>query len=100
MSIIERLHEMRKFGGKALTTGLPDDVILRFAELDERLSEAIEVAYDEFRQWCEQWPELLALDEESQIREIQSYFVNFYADDAINPYVGLNGRGPWLFTLK
>jgi acetylornithine/succinyldiaminopimelate/putrescine aminotransferase len=100
MSIIERLHEMRKFGGKALTTGLPDDVILRFAERDERLTEAIDVAYDEFRQWSEQWPELLALDEESQIREIQSDFVNFYADDAINPYVGLNGRGPWLITLK
>jgi acetylornithine/succinyldiaminopimelate/putrescine aminotransferase len=100
MSIIERLHEMRNFGGKALTTGLPDDVILRFAERDERLCEAIDVAYDEFRQWCEQWPDLLALDEESQIREIQSDFVNFYADDAINPYVGLNGRGPWLITLK
>ena len=31
MSIIERLHEMRNHGGKALTTGLPDDVILGFA---------------------------------------------------------------------
>jgi acetylornithine/succinyldiaminopimelate/putrescine aminotransferase len=100
MSIIDRLHEMRKYGGEARTRGLPDDVILRFAERDERLVEAVDVAYNEFCQWCEQWPELMAMDEESQRREIQSDFVNFYADDAVNPYVGLNGRGPWLITLK
>jgi acetylornithine/succinyldiaminopimelate/putrescine aminotransferase len=100
MSIIERLHEMRNHGGEALTKGLPDDVIERFAERDPRLGEAVEVAYSEFQSLCEQYSELLALDEASQISEIQSDFVNFYADDAVNPYVGLAGRGPWLVTLK
>ena len=100
MSIIERLHEMRNHGGKALTRGLPDDVIMQFAERDPRLEEAVDVAYSEFQSLCEERPELAAMDEQSQIREIQSDFVNFYADDAVNPYVGLAGRGPWLVTLK
>jgi acetylornithine/succinyldiaminopimelate/putrescine aminotransferase len=100
MSIIERLHEMRNFGGEALTKGLPDEVIMQFAERDPRLGEAIDVAYSEFQSLCEERAELLALDEQSQIREIQSDFVNFYADDAVNPFVGLAGRGPWLITLK
>jgi acetylornithine/succinyldiaminopimelate/putrescine aminotransferase len=100
MSIIERLHAMRNFGGEPLTRGLPDDVIEQFAERDPRLGEAVEVAHAEFLTLCEERPDLLALDELSQIEEIQSDFVNFYADDAINPYVGLAGRGPWLVTLK
>ncbi len=100
MSIIERLHAMRNHGGKALTKGLPDDVIVKFAERDPRLREAVDVACAEYRHLCDERPELLALDEGSQIGEIQSDFVNFYADDAVNPYVGLAGRGPWLVTLK
>jgi acetylornithine/succinyldiaminopimelate/putrescine aminotransferase len=100
MSIIERLHAMRNHGGEALTKGLPDDVIVKFAERDPRLREAIDVACAEYRHLCDERPELLALDERSQIADIQSDFVNFYADDAVNPYVGLAGRGPWLVTLK
>lgn len=100
MSIIERLHKMRNYGGEALTLGLPDDVLVAFAERDARLGEAVEVAWAEFESLCEERAELLALDEASQIREIQGDFVNFYADDAVNPYVGLAGRGPWLVTLK
>ena len=100
MSIIERLHEMRNHGGEALTRGLPDDVITKFAQRDPRLGEAVDVAYSEFQLLREERSDLLALDEVSQIREIQSDYVNFYADDAVNPYVGLAGRGPWLVTLK
>jgi acetylornithine/succinyldiaminopimelate/putrescine aminotransferase len=100
MSIIERLHEMRDHGGAALTTGLPDEQILSFARKDPRLGEAIDVAFNEFRDLKKERPELLALDEASQIREVQSEYVNFYADDAVNPYLGLAGRGPWLVTLK
>ncbi|MCU0989662.1 MAG: aminotransferase class III-fold pyridoxal phosphate-dependent enzyme [Xanthomonadales bacterium] len=100
MSITERLHEMRNYGGKALTKGLPDDVILGFAARDPRLGEAVAVAYSEFRELCKERPDLLAMDEASQIRDVQSDFVNFYADDAVNPFVGLAGRGPWLVTLK
>ena len=100
MSIIERLHEMRNAGGKALTRGLPDDVVLAFAARDPRLGEAITVACAEFRALRKKRPDLVAMDEASQIRDVQSDFVNFYADDAVNPFVGLAGRGPWLVTLK
>jgi acetylornithine/succinyldiaminopimelate/putrescine aminotransferase len=100
MSIIERLHEMRNYGGEALTRGLPEDAILRFSEQDPRLGEAVDVAYSEFQWLREERDEFLALDEAAQIREVQADFVNFYADDAVNPYVGLAGRGPWLVTIK
>ena len=100
MSIIERVHEMRNQGGEALTTRLVDDVVISFAERDSRLVEAIEVAWSEFQVLREERAELLALDERSQIAYLQSDFINFYADDAVNPYVGLAGRGPWLVTLK
>ena len=31
---------------------------------------------------------------------IQSGLVNFYAHDAVNPYVSLAARGPWIITTK
>ncbi len=100
MSIIELLNEMRNHGGPAWTTGLSDDVILRFAKTDPQLAEAIENAYPVFARLREDEPALLAMDEENQIREIQSSYVNFYADDAISPFVALTGSGPWIVTLK
>jgi acetylornithine/succinyldiaminopimelate/putrescine aminotransferase len=100
MSIIERLNEMRNHGGEARTKGLPDDVILRFAESDEKLPDAINAAYEEFLRLLDSEPEIMGMDEESQIAEIQAGYVNFYNDDAINPFVSLVGRGPWVVTMK
>src|SRR5690606_507266 len=34
------------------------------------------------------------------IDAVQSGYVNFYASDAVNPYVALTARGPWSVTLK
>ena len=31
---------------------------------------------------------------------MQAGYVNFYPDDAVNPYVALAARGPWIVTLK
>jgi acetylornithine/succinyldiaminopimelate/putrescine aminotransferase len=100
MSMIELLNEMRNHGGPALTTGLSDDVLVRFSERDERLCQAVREAHSSFRQLLRDEPELLAMDEENQIREIQQGYVNFYADDAINPYVSLAGCGPWIVSVK
>ena len=100
MSTIELLNVLRNHGGPALTTGLSDEVLVQFAERDERLSEAVQEAHASFKQLLIDEPELLAMDEETQIREIQDGFVNFYADDAINPYVSLAGNGPWIVSLK
>ncbi|MBT8039215.1 MAG: aminotransferase class III-fold pyridoxal phosphate-dependent enzyme [Xanthomonadales bacterium] len=100
MTLIERLDVLRKHGGTTRTRGLPDDVILKFAERDEHLPAAIEAAEEAFEQLLSDEPELLALDEEQQAQAIQSGYVNFYADDAVNPYVALAARGPWLVTMK
>jgi len=100
MSLIELLSEMRNHGGPARTHGLPDDEIARFASTDEKLVEAIETAHRIFLRLQKDEPTLLAMDEKSQISEIQSGYVNFYAEDAINPFVALTGNGPWVVTLK
>ena len=100
MSIIKLLNEMREHGGPARTTGLTDDAILRFAERDSQLTAAIEQAHGIFSGLCNDEPHFMSLDEDSQIQEIQAAYVNFYAEDAINPFVALAGSGPWIVTLK
>jgi acetylornithine/succinyldiaminopimelate/putrescine aminotransferase len=100
MPILDLLNEMRSHGGPARTTGLDDNVIMRFAQSDPKIVTAIETAHQLFTRLCEDEPLLLAMDENSQIAEIQSGFVNFYSDDAINPFVALTGDGPWIVTLK
>ena len=100
MQIIEQLSAMRSHGGAALTTGLSDEHIRRFAELDPRLVQAVSEAHEAWQGLLQSEAELLALDEVEQLRQIQAGYVNFYADDAVNPYVALAARGPWIITLK
>lgn len=100
MTLIERLNEMRKYGGEVRTQGLSDDVITRFSGHDSRLTEAIEAAYTEFQRLLIDEPELMKLDETGQAQAIQKDFVNFYAHDAVNPYISVAGRGPWIVSLK
>jgi acetylornithine/succinyldiaminopimelate/putrescine aminotransferase len=91
---------MRNHGGTALTNGLSDDTLLRFAQNDDRLVEAVDSAHAGFLRLRQDEPEFLAMGEEEQIRHIQGGYVNFYPDDAVNPYVSLAGNGPWLVTVK
>jgi acetylornithine/succinyldiaminopimelate/putrescine aminotransferase len=42
----------------------------------------------------------MGLDELAQVDTIQAGLVNFYARDAVNPYVSLAARGPWIITTK
>lgn len=100
MNIIEQLQVLRSHGGTARTTGLEDAVIQQFSARDPRLVEAVEAAAEEFARLLEDDPDLLALDESQQISAIQSRLVNFYADDAVNPFVALAARGPWIVTIK
>ena len=98
--LIESLKVLREFGPAAHTTGLNDDIILKFAGLDSRLPEAIEAAAQAFSELREEEPDLLQMDEYDQIDLIQAGFLNFYPDDAVNPYVALAARGPWVISLK
>ncbi|MGH8091035.1 MAG: aminotransferase class III-fold pyridoxal phosphate-dependent enzyme [Rudaea sp.] len=100
MSIIAKLEELRRNAGKVRTQGLPDATIERMAAQFPELAEAVDDALVAQRALAAEFPDLLKLDEAAQLARVQADFVNFYADDAVNPYVALAARGPWVVTLK
>lgn len=100
MTLTDRLQSMRTTGGPARTAGLPDALIAEFAARDPQLAAAVEAAHEQFLALGEERPDFLQLDEEEQVRQAQQGFINFYNEDAVNPYVSLAARGPWLVTLK
>ena len=100
MTITARLAPLRAHGGTRRTTGLDDATLERFAERHPALAEAIDAAAAEYERVRDEFPELLDLDEDAQVRATQAGYINFYPEDAVNPYVALAARGPWLVTLK
>ncbi len=95
------LSEMRSHGGEAQTTGLTDDVIRDFLDSGYAdLGIAIELAYERFQEIRESHPDFLNLDESQQIRQAHGGITNFYAEDAVNPYISVAAKGPWIITLK
>lgn len=94
------LHEMRRYGGAAVTRGLSDDTVRDFLARDSSLAVAIRQAHDTFDSLRRSRPEFLALEEQAQIEAAQHGIVNFYATDAVNPYVAAGAKGPWVVTLK
>ena len=56
--------------------------------------------WQRFGDLLEEYPDILAMDEENQLATVQDDFINFYKTDAINPYVSLAARGPWIISLK
>lgn len=95
------LKEMRDFGGAAITSGLSDAVIKDFLDSGyQELSVAINRAYTRFPDIKKSHAEFLALDEAEQISQAHAGLTNFYADDAINPYVAVSAAGPWIISLK
>jgi len=99
-SALVRLQEMRQHGGTAQTTGLKDEVVQAFLDEREDLARAIERGYARFLELQETHADFLALDEQEQVRQAHSGLTNFYAEDAVNPYVAVGGAGPWVVTLK
>ncbi len=100
MQAIEKLRPLRTVGGTPRTTGLNDASIEHFATQDPDLVTAIDEAYEQFCALRDAGSDILTLDEQEQIHRVQAGFINFYPDDAINPYVALAARGPWIVTLK
>ena len=100
MSALDKLKSLRNRAGAALTQGLPDAVIARFDARDPRLGAAIDDALGVIECWQAAYPELIDRDEADVREALMADFVNFYAGDAVKPYVALAGRGPWLVTLK
>jgi acetylornithine/succinyldiaminopimelate/putrescine aminotransferase len=100
MGIINQLRELRDFGGKPRTTGLDDASIERMAESDPLLGQAVAEAVARHQELRADMADFLKLDEAEQLAQAQADFVNFYPDDAINPYLAAAARGPWIVTLK
>jgi acetylornithine/succinyldiaminopimelate/putrescine aminotransferase len=100
MGVIDQLRELREFGGKPRTTGLDDATIERMAVVDPQLVKAITEAAARHRELRAEFNDFLKLDESEQLTHVLEGFVNFYPDDAINPYLPAAARGPWVVTLK
>lgn len=100
MTILEKLQNLRNSGGEIRTRGLADDVIEGFAARDPRLGQAVDQALAIAECWRAAYPELWAADDVEQQVRLQAGYVNFYADDAVNPYVALAAKGPWIVTSK
>ncbi len=97
---LSRLAEMRGAGGTVLTRGLDDNVIERFLATDAALATAIERAHVLYTELRATRPDLVDLDEAQQMQRLQDGIVNFYAADAVNPYVAAAAQGPWIVSLK
>ena len=100
MVITTPLASLRAHKGQRLTQGLDDATVERLAKSHPDQGVAIEAAAAEHARLQDEFAELFDLDEEAQLRAVQAGFVNFYADDAVNPYIALAARGPWVITLN
>jgi len=100
MSLFKKLNEMRDTGGHRVTDGLSEDIIRKFSKQDPKLESAINRAYAIFQGLKQEFPDMLALDEHDQVVAMHAEIINFYTDDAVNPYVSLTASGPWLVTCK
>ena len=94
------LSPLRSHAGAVRTHGLDDATLQRLAGKFPELVEAAQAAVEMHAAIKGEFADLLDLDEQAQIDAVQSGFVNFYADDAVSPYVAIAARGPWVITLK
>ena len=100
MNVIEILKPLRQHAGTVRTPGLDDDSLQRLAGRFPELVEAAKAAVEAHDAIASEFADLLDLDEQAQVEAVQGNFVNFYPDDAVNPYIALAARGPWVVTLK
>ncbi|MGA8277120.1 MAG: aminotransferase class III-fold pyridoxal phosphate-dependent enzyme [Rhodanobacteraceae bacterium] len=99
-ALLGKLEEMRNFGGALRTPGLADPVVEACLAHYPDLAEAIDEAYAAHLALRSSMPDFLRLSEDEQTRRAQADFINFYPNDAVNPYVAIAAHGPWLITLK
>ena len=100
MTVLGPLAPLRAHAGQRLTQGLDDASVERLAVAHPDLAGAIAAAASEYARIKDEAADLLDLDEHDQIAAMQAGFVNFYADDAVVPYIALAACGPWVVSLK
>ena len=98
MSNLDKLHAMREKTGPAVTVGLSDADLKTFLKSDEQLSQAIDEAAAMFPKVAAEMGEWSGLGEVELIEKLQKDYVNFYNENALNPYIALTARGPWIIT--
>ena len=98
LSPLDKLVELRTFGGERRTLGLKDEVVARFLHTDPSLGQAIDEAWQAHRVLREEESEALAGSEADLVTALQEGLVQFYPAPTVNPYVPLAARGPWLIT--
>lgn len=96
--MLEKLKSLRAKSKNIQTVGLSDEHIEKFLKLDPRLGEAVEDAVRNYQKLEAEFSDLLSKGELEQIEGVQGGIVNFYAEDAINPYLAISARGPWVIT--
>ena len=96
----DQLAPLRAHKGQRRTPGLDDATVASFAATHPELEAAIAAAAAEYARIKDEFADLLDLDEDAQVQAVQAGFVNFYPQDAVNPYVALAARGPWIVTLN
>lgn len=99
MTVLGPLAALRAHAGTRLTAGLDDAAVERLVAAHPDLASAIEAAASEYARIKDEAADLLDLDEQAQIAAMQAGFVNFYADDAVVPYIALAACGPWVVSL-
>lgn len=98
MSSVQKLNEMRAFAGPRQTIGLADATLERLLPNFPQLVTAIDQAYAYWSCYKLEYPDWFKLPEKDLILKLQDGYVNFYKDEAINPYVALAAHGPWIVT--
>lgn len=95
---LRRLHALRNSAGPRATDGLSDAVILAHAAAYPELAEAVVAAGAAAAALDAEYPGLRQKGEDDLVADVQEGYVHFYPADAVNPYVPLAARGPWIVT--
>ena len=98
MDCIDIIKAIRAEVGVPLTTGLSPAEITRLLEGHLSLHTAIRDAWQAFQTLSPENKALLKKPEGEAICALQEGILNFYAADAVNPYLPLAAHGPWIIT--
>jgi acetylornithine/succinyldiaminopimelate/putrescine aminotransferase len=95
---MDMLSNLRARSGRAVTEGLPEEVVQQFLESDARLGAVIAKASAHRDALAADFDDAIRGDETDLITMLQQGFLNFYPPETVNPYVPLAGSGPWIVT--
>jgi acetylornithine/succinyldiaminopimelate/putrescine aminotransferase len=98
MTPIQKLSEMRSFAGPRQTVGLSDEILHDIAPKFPQLVTAIDQAHELWSCLKLEYPDWFKTSEKELVHKLQDGFLNFYKDEAINPYVAFAAHGPWIIT--